>query len=398
MSLLARARPELVAFAPYASARRSGSDAPIHLDANECPWDDGGLNRYPAPQPVVLRERLAALYGVEPSQLWLGRGSDEAIDLLLRAFCRAGRDNVVALAPSFGMYRIGAQLQGAEFRALALSPADGFALDPQRLLALADDATKLVIVCSPNNPTGTPYPADVLAGLARELAGRALLVVDEAYVEFADDASASALLDAHDNVAVLRTLSKAHALAGARVGALLARAEIVDLIGRIAAPYPLPTPSVEAALAALAPAALARTQARVATLMAERARVAAALAGSPTVETIWPSAANFLLVRFADAHAAFERLLAAGILVRDFSAQAGLANCLRITLGTPAQNDALLTALRAPAPIASEQLPGVNPIARNDLHGLDSGERLPPHPALSPGQAGGEGEEMKATP
>ncbi|NCT67602.1 MAG: histidinol-phosphate transaminase [Rhodanobacteraceae bacterium] len=349
MSLLARARPELVAFAPYGSARRSGFDAPIHLDANECPWDDDGLNRYPAPQPAVLRERLAALYGVEPSQLWLGRGSDEAIDLLLRAFCRAGQDNVVALAPSFGMYRIGAQLQGAEFRPLALSPDDGFALDPQRLLAQVDDATKLVIVCSPNNPTGTPYRADLLAALARDLAGRALLVVDEAYVEFADEASASALLATHDNVAVLRTLSKAHALAGARVGALLARAEIVDLIGRIAAPYPLPTPSVEAALAALAPAALARTQARIATLVAERARVAAALADSPRVETIWPSAANFLLVRFADVRAAFEGLLAAGILVRDVSAQPGLANCLRITLGTPAQNDALLAALAEPA-------------------------------------------------
>jgi len=353
MSLLARARPELAAFAPYASARRAGFEARIRLDANESPWDladDGidlarGLNRYPAPQPAALRERLAALYGVAPANLWLGRGSDEAIDLLLRAFCRAGRDNVVAFAPTFGMYRVGAALQGAAFRALALSADDGFALDGQRLLALADDDTKLVIVCSPNNPSGTLYHGAALERLAMALEGRAMLLVDEAYVEFAGVASASAMLARHANVAVLRTLSKAHGLAGARIGALLAHAEIVDLVARIAAPYPLPTGSVRAALAALEPETLALADARVATLVAERERVATLLAGCAGVGTVWPSAGNFLLVRFADARATFARLLEAGILVRDFSNQPGLANCLRITIGRPQDNDALLAAL-----------------------------------------------------
>ncbi|HEU4664924.1 MAG TPA: histidinol-phosphate transaminase [Dokdonella sp.] len=352
MSLLARARPELVDFAPYASARRAGFDARVRLDANESPWDtgddgdaDAGLNRYPQPQPDALRARLAALYGVDAASVWLGRGSDEAIDLLLRAFCRAGRDNVVAFAPTFGMYRVGAALQGAAFRALALSADDGFALDPERLLALVDDDTKLVVVCSPNNPSGTLYHGDTLARLALALAGRALLLVDEAYVEFAGVASASALLADHANVAVLRTLSKAHALAGARIGALLARAEIVDLVARIAAPYPLPSGSVRAALAALEPAALARTRSRVATIVAERERLAAVLVGCAGVGAVWRSAGNFLLVRFADARTAFARLLDAGILVRDFSAQAGLANCLRITIGRPEDNDALLAAL-----------------------------------------------------
>ncbi len=352
MSMLERARPELVAFAPYASARRAGFDARVRLDANESPWDiaddgfaDAGLNRYPQPQPDALRARLAALYGVDPALLWLGRGSDEAIDLLLRAFCRAGRDNVVAFAPTFGMYRVGAALQGAAFRTLALSADDGFALDAGRLLALADDDTKLVIVCSPNNPSGTLYHGDALERLARALDGRALLLVDEAYVEFAGVASASALLARQPNVAVLRTLSKAHALAGARVGALLAQPEIVDLVARIAAPYPLPSGSVHAASAALEPDALARTHARIATLVAERERVAAALAGIDGVRTVWPSAGNFVLARFTDARAAFARLLGAGILVRDFSAQPGLANCLRITIGRPDENDALLAAL-----------------------------------------------------
>jgi histidinol-phosphate aminotransferase len=352
MSMLERARPELVAFAPYASARRAGFDARVRLDANESPWDvaddgiaDPGLNRYPQPQPDALRARLAALYDVDAASLWLGRGSDEAIDLLLRAFCRAGRDNVVAFAPTFGMYRVGAALQGAAFRALALSADDGFALDTDRLLALADDDTKLVIVCSPNNPSGTLYHGDALERLARALDGRAMLLVDEAYLEFAGVASASALLAHHSNVAVLRTLSKAHALAGARVGALLAHPEVVDLVARIAAPYPLPSGSVRAASAALEPAALARTRARIATLVAERERVAAALAVVDDVRAVWPSAGNFLLARFADARDAFARLLGAGILVRDFSAQPGLANCLRITIGRPDENDALLAAL-----------------------------------------------------
>lgn len=352
MSLLSRARPELVALKPYASARRSGFQARIRLDANESSWDlsdDGNgqiadLNRYPSPQPDDLRSSLAALYSVDADRLWLGRGSDEAIDLLIRAFCRPGRDNLVTFTPTFGMYRIGAQLQGAEFRALALDARDGFALDIERLLALTDEDTRIVILCSPNNPTGTLYH-DLIEPLAKRLAGRALLLVDEAYIEFSGVHSSARLIDRHANLAVLRTLSKAHALAGARVGALIARPDIIDLVGRIAAPYPLPTPSILAALLALEERAITRMYARVARIVGERARVAAALDALPGVETVWPSAGNFLLVRFTDSAAAFDRLLHADILVRDFSAQPGLERCLRITIGRPEDNDALLDAL-----------------------------------------------------
>lgn len=166
MSMLARARAELVALKPYASARRSGFDARIRLDANESPWDGDGaqaqaINRYPEPQPDLLRERLASLYATTPRRVWIGRGSDEAIDLLLRAFCVAGRDNVVALAPTFGMYRIGATVQGAQFRAFPLDAQNDFALDTDALLALVDNDTKLVFTCSPNNPTGTLYHAQL---------------------------------------------------------------------------------------------------------------------------------------------------------------------------------------------------------------------------------------------
>jgi histidinol-phosphate aminotransferase len=352
MTMLARARPDLIDFRAYVSARSTFWSAPIRLDANEAPCDaDGrsdGRNRYPDPRPETLRRRLGVLLGVDARCLWVGRGSDEAIDLLLRAFCRAGHDNVVAPAPTFGMYRVAAAIQGAQYRELPTDPSRGFALDPERLLALVDADTKLVIVCSPNNPTGSLWH-EAIDALASRLRGRALLVVDEAYIEFAGVPSASALLPRHDNLAVLRTLSKAHALAAARVGALIAPPDVIDLVSRIAAPYPLPASSIALAEAALEPRALEAARARIALAIEERGRVVAALASLPTVEQTWPSAANFVLARFDDGHAAFRRALAAGVLVRDVGGHAGLANCLRITIGSRHENDALLQALAGDA-------------------------------------------------
>ena len=348
MSVLARIRPDLAEFRAYASARSSGLAARVRRTATDAAHDawraSRGCNRYPEPQPAALRSRLAALYGVAPERLWIGRGSDEAIDLLLRTFCRAGRDNIVTPAPTFGMYRVGARLQGAECREVALDAGCGFALDPERLLARVDADTKLVIVCSPNNPTGTLWHS-ALAFLAERLESRALLVVDEAYVEFANAPSATALLDRHENVAILRTLSKAHALAGARIGALIAPAALAAFIGRVAPPYPLPSPSVALALAALEPAALEATRIRIDAIRSGRERLRASLAGLRNVCAVWPSEANFVLARFDDARGVFERALAAGVLVRDVSDQPALAGCLRITVGTAAENAALLAAL-----------------------------------------------------
>ncbi|GAA0723590.1 histidinol-phosphate transaminase [Dokdonella soli] len=404
MSLLARTRPDLAAFQPYVSARKTGLDGRIRLNANESPWaGDGatfGTNRYPDPQPALLRARLAALYGVPESRLWIGRGSDEPIDLLLRAFCRAGRDNIVATAPTFGMYRIGAQVQGAAYRAHSLPAAQNFALDPERLLALTDADTKIVFVCSPNNPTGTLHHA-ALGFLAERLAGRALLLVDEAYIEFAEVPSATALIDRHDNVAVLRTLSKAHALAGARIGTLIAREEIAAFVARLAAPYPLPSPCVALALEALQPAALEHTRRRIAMLIAERTRVARELATLADVRTIWPSSANFVLARFGDGEAALSRALAAGIVLRDVSAQDGLDDCLRITIGAPEENDALIDTLFAPSPptaSSSGERAGVRGRGVNRLQDFGAAGTPPPHPTLSPGFAGGEGKTAEPSP
>ncbi|GAP67465.1 histidinol phosphate aminotransferase apoenzyme [Mizugakiibacter sediminis] len=355
MSVLELARPEIRALQPYSSARMEASGGQVLLNANESPWPppgDGGrgLNRYPGPQPAALVARLAALYGVAAGQVLAARGSDEAIDLLVRAFCRAGADAVVVCPPTFGMYAVSARVQGAEVIEAPL--ADGFALDADALLAAATPAVKLVFVCTPNNPTGGVVPPATLERLAAALRGRALLVVDEAYVEFAGTPSAAALLPRFDNLVVLRTLSKAWALAGARIGALLAAPEIVALLRRIMPPYPLPTPCVDAALAALDARGVALMHERAALLRAERARLAVRLAALPGVLAVLPSQANFLAVRFADAAATWRALLDAGIVVRDVGRQRGLAGCLRIGVGAPAENERLLAALAARAEAA----------------------------------------------
>jgi histidinol-phosphate aminotransferase len=348
MSAIELARAEIRALQPYSSARMEASGGSVLLNANESPWPSvmGGtvaLNRYPDPQPAELVRRLAALYGVEAAQVLVGRGSDEAIDLLVRAFCRAGQDAVVISPPTFGMYAVSAGIQDA---AVVEAPLRGdFSLDGDGLLARVSDRVKLVFVCSPNNPTGNLVPLAAIEQLAAALTDRALVVVDEAYIEFAGAPSATALLLRHDNVVVLRTLSKAHALAAARVGTLIARADIVALLRRILPAYPLPAPCVEAALAALTAPALAATRVRVAGLVEARGRLAEVLAGVPGVRGVFASSANFLLVRCADAHGVYRRLLAAGVVVRDVSNHAALTDCLRISVGSDEDHRRLLTAL-----------------------------------------------------
>ena len=254
MSVLELARPEILALQPYSSARIEATGGEVMLNANESPWPPSGvvtdppLNRYPDPQPCSLVERLAELHGVATDSILVGRGSDEMIDLLVRAFCRPGRDAVVTCPPTFGMYSVCAAVQGAPLLEVPLDEA--FEIDFGALATVPDQA-RLVFLCSPGNPTGGLAPLAAIERLAEVLRGRALVVVDEAYIEFAAAPSAASVLQRHANLCVLRTLSKAWALAGARIGCLLASAEIVGLLRRIMPPYPLPTPSTAAALAAL---------------------------------------------------------------------------------------------------------------------------------------------------
>ncbi|MGP1667067.1 MAG: histidinol-phosphate transaminase, partial [Rhodanobacter sp.] len=275
------------------------------------------------------------------------RGSDEAIDLLVRAFCRAGKDAILIQPPTFGMYSVCARIQNAAVIEAPL--ADDFSLDVEAVLAAVTAAVKLVFVCTPNNPTGQCVPRESIERLLQALDGRAVLVVDEAYIEFAFEASVADLIDRYQHLAVLRTLSKAWALAGARIGCLLANPAVIALLRRIMPPYPLPLPSVAAAMAALSDAGQAQARDHMAVLRREHERVRSGLAALACVRSVLPSQANFLAVRFEDTGAAYQRLLAAGVVVRDIRHYPKLGDALRITIGTPEENDRMLAVLESAA-------------------------------------------------
>jgi len=347
--VLELARPTVLTLEPYRSATYEAGR--VRLNANEAPWrppgDESttGLNRYPDPRPVALTQALAAYYGRAAEELLVTRGSSEAIDLAIRTFCEAGRSEVVICPPTFGMYEVYANIQGARLRRVALRRDEGFALDIGSILAGWTAESRLVFVCSPNNPTGNRVPTPVISELCAALAGRGIVVVDGAYSEFADEDPTAALLDRHDNVIVLRTLSKALALAGVRCGTLLARREIVEVVGRVLPPYCFPTLSQEAVLRCLDPEARAILATRRKTLRTERERVAGALRSIPGIRCVWPSDANFLYAEADDARALWARARAGGVLIRDFSWSADMPGGLRITIGTPEENDLLLNAL-----------------------------------------------------
>ena len=343
------ARPEILSLRPYASARNAvpSAEGCIRLDANESPWPafptQVGLNRYPAPQPVELTRRLADLYGVSTDQLLVTRGSDEAIDLLVRVFCRPSQDAVVICPPTFGYYRVAAEIQGARIVSVALG--DGFTVDGERLVEVAtspESSAKLVFLCSPNNPTGGATDPDLILEIADKLE-KQILVVDEAYVEFSSMGSLASRVSEVPNLVVLRTLSKAFGLAGARCGATLASPEILELMERALAPYPIPAPTVSAVLAALTPHGLAEVRGRVARLRQARDELSRALSSCADICRVHPSDGNFLLLDVVDGAAFAKRLRSHGILVRHF--EGSLCDCVRVSVGTPEDNALLLEAL-----------------------------------------------------
>jgi histidinol-phosphate aminotransferase len=345
-------RPEILALQGYQPADYVGGY--VRLNANESPWrppgDDSrdGLNRYPDPRPAELARRMAAYYGVKEAELLVTRGSSEAIDVLIRGFCRAGRDRIVICPPTFGMYEVYARIQGAGILRIPLDRETGYGLPVDRILAEWTEADRLVFVCSPNNPTGNLVPDAEVKRLARGLEGRGVVVLDGAYLEFAEGTDPTReFLDGFENVVVLRTLSKALALAGVRCGALIARPVLVELLSRLLPPYCFPTTSQEAVLRCLEPEAGTEMAERRALIIRERARLAAALARLPLVARVLPSDANFLLVEARDAAALVAAAKAGGILVRDFSRDPLLPGGIRITVGSPEENDRLLAALAA---------------------------------------------------
>jgi histidinol-phosphate aminotransferase len=336
-------RPHIKTLAPYTAARDLyGSGQRVFLDANENPYsiatDDiaGALNRYPDPRSSELRNALAERLGVEADRVWIGNGSDEALDLILRVFVDPG-SAVVICTPTYAMYEIAARANAVQLREAPLDA--GFDLDVPATLAAAAEA-KVIFLCSPNNPTGNCLSRDRIEEIAAAFDG--LLVIDEAYVEFSRSEPLTELVRSHRNVLLLRTFSKAWGLAGARVGYFVADPLVVDFIDRINLPYPLSAPSQAAARQALARAD--GIQERIAAILSERERLASRLADLGL--EVLPSDANFLLVRVANAREVYRRLAEEyQVVVRDRSSVPRLTDCLRITVGRPDETDRLCSAL-----------------------------------------------------
>jgi histidinol-phosphate aminotransferase len=343
------ARPEIRELVPYSAANYA--EGLVRLNANETPWSApgsapaAGLNRYPPEKPVELAERLARFYGVGSGECLPTRGSSEAIDLLIRGFCAAGQDAIVVCPPTFGMYRVYADIQGARVHEIPLLPDHGYALDADTITRHWPEDGKLLFLCSPNNPTGNRFPADQLNLLATLLSGRALVVIDAAYTEFGAEDPTLELLRSqdNDNIIVLRTLSKAFGLAGARCGAMLGPANILAMLSCLLPPYAFSSPTLDTVLASLTDAAQEEMRARVATLVSEREWLAGQLGQIRGVKKVWPSDANFLLVSVSDADAFQAAAEAGGVLVRNFGGQ--LPGCLRITVGERSQNEQLIGSL-----------------------------------------------------
>ena len=349
MTIASLARPEIRALQPYEAAVQV--EDTVRLNANEAPWTSSvddfrrPLNRYPEIRPARLRRKLAERYGCAEDHLLVTRGTSEAIDLLIRTFCRAGSDNIVTTRPSFSMYRHYAMIQAAECREVPTDPDMDFALDVDALLDSCDERTRLIFVCSPNNPTGTVVPASALLELLERRGDRSAIVVDEAYIEFADQASAVELLDKYGNLIVLRTLSKALAFAGARCGSVIGPADVVAMLNAVQAPYAMATPVVECVEDALTAASLDEADRWLDAIISERGRLVRELQAFGFVRRIWPSAANFFLIEIDDARGLMEQSRKDRVLLRYFGSD--LADCVRITVGTPEENDRLLQTFRS---------------------------------------------------
>lgn len=330
-------RNHITRLKPYSTARDEYSGPPgVFLDANENPFGHG-LNRYPDPRQQALRQAVAGWKKVDVQSVFVGSGSDEIIDLLIRLFCEPGKDSVLILPPTYGMYEVAAAAHDVGVEKIPLRP--DFRPDVEKIL---QTEARLLFLCSPNNPTGNFVEAKVLETILQGFDG--MVAVDEAYIDFAAGGSALPLLEKHQNLVVLQTFSKAFGLAAARVGMAFAHPVVVGALDRIKLPYNLGELSARAALKAINNRKKVENQVRA--VVRYRERLAEQLGKLSCVDKVFPSEANFLLVRFVDARAAFDHLIRQGIIVRDRSQQPLLEGCLRITVGTAAENKKLVEALK----------------------------------------------------
>ena len=350
-SITQLARADLRDLIPYQSARSIGGAGEVWLNANEAPTAPDiqaactALNRYPEPQPQQVLAAYARYAQVPPENVLITRGGDEGIELLVRAFCQPGRDALIYCPPTYGMYAVSAAANGVS--ALTVPQTADFQLDLPAIAHALDSApVKLIFICNPNNPSGTRLNRADLDALLAMTRGRAIVVIDEAYIEYSATDTLAGELPRQPHLALIRTLSKAHALAGIRCGFVLANPELINLLAKIIAPYPIPTPVADIAAQALSAAGLAQMRQRVADTLAARTALQAALQQSPLVREVYASAANFLLARFSDGPAVFQALWQRGIILRSQENAHGLAGCIRITVGSHAENDTLIRALR----------------------------------------------------
>lgn len=342
MDLKKLIRPNILALAPYSCARDEfKGEASVYVDANENPYNNG-LNRYPDPRQWQVKQLLAPIKGVQPEQIFLGNGSDEAIDLVYRIFCRPGVDNVVAPAPTYGMYQVCAAINDVEYRAVPLE-AETFALNLDALAAQVDDNTKVVWLCSPNNPSGNAYALSQIEEMLQRFADK-IVVVDEAYIDFSSIPSIVSKLNQYPNLVVLQTFSKAWGHAAMRLGIAMASADIIAYFNNVKYPYNVNELTQREAIKVLQQ--VEKKDKQVAEILDQRDVLKQLLGTLPMVQHIYPSDANFLLVRVTDAPAIYKNLADKGIIVRSRHKVQLCQNCLRITVGTPTENAAIYRALK----------------------------------------------------
>ena len=349
-------RPHYIDLQGYVSAGMESdkSAEKIFLNANENPYELPGLegfNRYPEPQPKSLAAAYANAYGVKPDQIVMTRGADEAIVILTKLFCEPHKDAVLTCPPTFGMYGVDAKAMPADVLEVPLRKTDGtFTLDQKAIVNATftpGQNIKLIYICSPNNPTGTSFPHDQIAEICRETEGQAAVILDETYAEFSSQGLMTSSLADHPNLIILRTLSKSYAMAGMRMGTFLsADTDFIALVkAKALDAYPLPRASVEAALHVLSDDIRPLAKANVAKLIEERNRILPLLQKSHYVKYTYPSDANFLLVKMNKAEEFVKFAAENNVIIRDFSTKPGTENCIRISIGTPEQNDVVLKLL-----------------------------------------------------
>lgn len=346
MKVLDLLRDNIKQLKPYSSARDEYSGVEgVFLDANENPLGSvtqkKHYNRYPDPFQSEVKEKLAVIKHVSPEQIFLGNGSDEAIDLLVRAFCEAGKDNIIVLPPTYGMYQVCADIQGIETRKVNLTP-ESFQIDVEGVLNALDRNTKIIFVCSPNNPTGNVIDRESIVQLLNGFDG--VVVVDEAYVDFTKEQSFLRELNQYENLLVLQTFSKAWGLAGLRLGMAFAHPELIKVYNKIKYPYNMNQATQELLLEALDNERIKNEN--VQELNAERTKLAKGLIDLSYVQKIYPSEANFLLVKMDDARGVYESLIKELVIIRDRSKVVLCEGCVRISIGTKEENATLMEALR----------------------------------------------------